>query len=244
MTKSFFNNELINTTVKKQLERKLKKYSNIKYAYAIMNKRNPANFMVISNRRKWFEFYTKNNFQFIDPVIITTSHRVTPFSWDENIMINSGLKLPKIFDVAKEYDVINGYTFVLHDQNYNLTVLSLMTDKDCDEDIEDKIANDKANIQLLLMIIHEKLISSYKDLSCTNDFCKMNRNEIFTKRENEIIYWASVEKSYPEIALILGIQPTTVKHHMGKVVRKLGVTNAKHAISLAVELQLIRPDYS
>ncbi|CQD37198.1 helix-turn-helix transcriptional regulator [Yersinia mollaretii] len=244
MTKSFFNNELINTTVKKQLERKLKKYSNVKYAYAIMNKRNPANFMVISNRRKWFEFYTKNNFQFIDPVIITASHRVTPFSWDENIMINSGLKLPKIFDVAKEYDVINGYTFVLHDQNYNLTVLSLMTDKDCDEDIEDKIANDKANIQLLLMIIHEKLISFYKDLNCTNDFCKMNRNEIFTKRENEIIYWASVGKSYPEIALILGIQPTTVKHHMGKVVRKLGVTNAKHAISLAVELQLIRPDYS
>ncbi|CNK53326.1 helix-turn-helix transcriptional regulator [Yersinia mollaretii] len=244
MTKLFFNNELINSTVKKQLEQKLKKYSNIKYAYAIMNKRNPANFMVISNRRKWFEFYTKNNFQFIDPVIITASHRVTPFSWDENIMINSGLKLPKIFDVAKEYDVINGYTFVLHDQNYNLIILSLMTDKDCDEDIEDRIANDKANIQLLLMITHEKLTSFYKDLNCTSDFCKMNRNEIFTKRENEIIYWASVGKSYPEIALILGIQLTTVKHHMGKVVRKLGVTNAKHAISLAVELQLIRPDYS
>ncbi|EEQ08143.1 helix-turn-helix transcriptional regulator [Yersinia bercovieri] len=244
MTKLFFNNELINTTVKKKLERKLEKYNNVKYAYAIMNKRNPADFMVISNRSKWFEFYTKNNFQYIDPIIITASHRVTPFSWDENIMINSGLKLPKIFDVAKEYDVINGHTFVLHDQYYNLTILSLMTDKDCDEDIEDKIANDKANIQMLLMLIHEKLTSFYNDLNRSSDFCKMGRNEIFTKRENEIIYWASVGKSYPEIALILGIKPTTVKHHMGKVVRKLGVTNAKHAISLAVELQLIRPDYS
>lgn len=95
MTKLFFNNELINTTVKKKLERKLEKYNNVKYAYAIMNKRNPADFMVISNRSKWFEFYTKNNFQYIDPIIITVSHRVTPFSWDENIMINSGLKLPK-----------------------------------------------------------------------------------------------------------------------------------------------------
>ncbi|HEN3643903.1 TPA: helix-turn-helix transcriptional regulator, partial [Yersinia enterocolitica] len=74
-------------------------------------------------------------------------------------------------------------------------------------------------------------------------FYNMNRNEIFSKRENEIIYWASVGKSYQEIALILGIQSTTVKHHMGKVVKKLGVTNAKHAIGLAVELQLIRPIY-
>ncbi|HDL8055209.1 TPA: autoinducer binding domain-containing protein, partial [Yersinia enterocolitica] len=123
MTKFFFKNELINTTIKKQLERKLDKYNNIKYAYAIMNKRNPADFTVISNRIRWFEFYTKNNFQFIDPVILTASHRVTPFSWDENIIINSGFKLPKIFDMAKEYNVINGYTFILHDQNHNLIVL-------------------------------------------------------------------------------------------------------------------------
>ncbi|MGH1593869.1 helix-turn-helix transcriptional regulator [Yersinia proxima] len=244
MTKLFFKNELINTTIKKQLERKLDKYNNIKYAYAIMNKRNPADFTVISNRIRWFEFYTKNNFQFIDPVILTASHRVTPFSWDENIIINSGFKLPKIFDMAKEYDVINGYTFVLHDQNHNLIVLSLMTDKDCDKDIEEIIDRDKGNIQLLLMITHEKLTTLYKDLNSTSDFYNMNRNEIFSKRENEIIYWASVGKSYQEIALILGIQSTTVKHHMGKVVKKLGVTNAKHAIGLAVELQLIRPIYS
>ncbi|WP_145509782.1 helix-turn-helix transcriptional regulator, partial [Yersinia rochesterensis] len=85
--------------------------------------------------------------------------------------------------------------------------------------------------------------SLYNDVNSTNYFYKMNKNEIFSKRENEIIYWASVGKSYQEIALILGIQPTTVKHHMGRAVRKLGVTNAKHAISLAVELQLIKPVY-
>lgn len=93
---------------------------------------------------------------------------------------------------------------------------------------------------MLLMITHEKLTSLYKELNSTNVYSKMNRNEIFSNRENEIIYWASVGKSYPEIALILGIHLTTIKYHMGKAVRKLGVANAKHAISLAVELQLIR----
>lgn len=244
MNKLFFKNQLINSSIKKQLERKLEKHGNIKYAYAIMNKRNPCDFTAISNRDKWVDFYIQNNFQFIDPVLLTAAHRVTPFSWDENININSGFKLPKIFDIAKEYDVINGYTFVLHDQYSNLVVLSLMMDKDCDEDIEEIIDRDKGNIQLLLMSTHEKLTLLYKDLNSTNDFYKMNSSEIFSKRENEIVYWASVGKSYQEIALILGIQLTTVKHHMGKAVRKLGVTNARHAISLAVELQLIRPVYS
>ena len=240
MTKLFFKDELINSTIKKQLERKLEKYNNIKYAYAIMNKRNPADFTVISNRKRWFEFYTKNNFQFTDPVLLTAAHRVTPFSWDENII----LKLPKLFDMAKEYDIINGYTFVLHDQNHNLIVLSLVANKDNGEDAEEIFDKDKGNIQLLLMGTHEKLISLYQDLNNTNDFYNMNITEIFSKRENEIIYWASVGKSYQEIAFILGIKLTTIKHHMGKAVKKLRVTNAKHAIGLAVELQLIRPVYS
>lgn len=119
MSNSFFNDELINTTIKNHLEGKLSEYSNVKYAYAIMNKRNPANFAIISNGTEWFEFYTENNYQFIDPVLITASRRIIPFSWDENIMIDPGLKLPRIFDMAKNYNVVNGYTFVLHDHNHN-----------------------------------------------------------------------------------------------------------------------------
>ncbi|MDR5019844.1 LuxR family transcriptional regulator [Yersinia rochesterensis] len=241
MNKLFFKNELINSTIKKQLERKLEKHGNIKYAYAIMNKRNPSDFSVISNwERKWCEFYTQHNFQFTDPVLLAAAHRITPFSWSENII----LKLPKLFDMAKEYNVVNGYTFVLHDQNHNLIVLSLVADKDSSEDAKEILDKDKGNIQLLLMTTHEKLTSLYKDLNSKSDFYNMNINEFFSTRENEIIYWVSVGKSYQEIAFILGIQLTTVKHHMGKVIRKLGVTNARHAIGLAVELQLIRPVYS
>lgn len=234
MARLFFNNELINTTIKKQLEQKLEKYRDVKYAYAIMNKKNPSDFVVISNWKKWFEFYTQNNFQFTDPVLLMAAHRIMPFSWDENII----LKFPRLFDMAKEYNMINGYTFVLHDQHSNLVVLSLSADKNID--VEEIIGDDKGNIQLLLMITHEKMTSLYKDLNSKNNYYKMNGNEIFSNRENEIIYWASVGKSYQEIALILGVKLTTIKNHMGKVVKKLGVTNAKHAISIAVELQLIR----
>lgn len=241
MAKTFFSNSTINASIQEFLERKLTLYNNIKYAYAIMSKRNPADFSIISNRKEWFEVYTENNFQFIDPVLITALYRMTPFSWDENIMLNKGVKVPKLFDMAKNHDVINGYTFVLHDHNNNLIVLSIMLDKHCDDNIEELIKENRDKIQMLLIETHEKLTLLYQELSGKKYFEEMNNREIFSKRENEIVYWASVGKSYQEIALILGIKLTTVKYHMGNAVKKLGVTNAKHAIRLGIELKLIRP---
>ncbi|MEN4888239.1 LuxR family transcriptional regulator [Erwinia billingiae] len=241
MAKLFFDNQAINTSVKEYLERKLVQFNNIKYAYAIMSKRNPADFSIISNRQEWFKVYIENNFQFIDPVLITALYRMTPFSWDENLMLNKGVKVPKLFDMARNHDIINGYTFVLHDHNNNLVVLSIMLDKHCDDNIEELIQLNKDKLQMLLITTHEKLTQLYQEQSRKVDFEEMNTRELFTSRENEIIYWASVGKSYQEIALILGIKLTTVKYHIGNAVKKLGVTNAKHAIRLGIELNLIRP---
>lgn len=241
MLNLFFDNQLINASIKKILEKNLAAYSNIMYAYAIMNKRNPADFSIISNKMDWFDIYIKNKFQFTDPVLIAASHRITPFSWGENIVINSGIKDQKIFDMARNYNIINGHTFVLHDHNHNLVVLSIMTNENCEDNTHEKIDENKNNIQMLLMTIHEKLFSLYKDASRSSDFNKLSNKYIFSRRENEVIYWASFGKTYQEIALILEIKLTTVKHHIGSVVKKLDVTNAKHAISLSVKLQLIRP---
>lgn len=240
MSDLFFNNDFINATIKNYLERKLAEYKNINFVYGIMNKRNPANLAIISNKKEWFDVYKANNYQFIDPVLIAAAQRVTPFPWDENIMISSGLKLSRIFDMAKSYGIINGYTFVLHDYHHNLVVLSILIDKQCSGIIEE-IDNNKHKLQMLLLTTHEKLTTFYQELNGKAYFEKMNNQEIFSKRENEIIYWASVGKPYQEIASLLGIKLTTVKYHIGNAVKKLGVTNAKHAIRLGMELQLIRP---
>ncbi len=64
---------------------------------------------------------------------------------------------------------------------------------------------------------------------------------IFTPREKEVLYWASMGKTYGEIAAISGISVSTVKFHMGNTVVKLGVSNARQAIRRGVELELITP---
>ncbi|WP_127958422.1 LuxR family transcriptional regulator [Serratia microhaemolytica] len=241
MSSVFFNNQSINKSIKAHLEANLKKYSDLTYSYAVMNKSNRAEFVIISNKMEWFDFYIDNSYQFIDPVLITALSRITPFAWNKSTMVNAGLRLTKIFDSAKSHDITQGHTFVLHDTGNNLVVLSLIMSEQCDDSIKEQINSDRERLQMLLLETHEKLLKEYHELDENSFFHRISQKDFFSPRENEIIYWASIGKSYQEIAMILDIKVTTVKYHIGNVVKKLGVTNAKHAIRLGVELKLIRP---
>ena len=53
-------------------------------------------------------------------------------------------------------------------------------------------------------------------------------------REQEVAEWVGQGKSNEEIAIILGISAHTVKNHMDKIFRKLGVENRCSA-AIAVE---------
>ncbi|MCQ4106993.1 LuxR family transcriptional regulator [Erwinia persicina] len=241
MRAEFFNNSTINSIIKRHFEKELSTFSDIKYVYAIMNKSNPVDVAIISNRQEWFRIYKQNNFQFIDPVVITALNRITPFSWDENFLLSQGIKSLSFFDMARNHDIINGYTFVLHDQYNNLVMLSIFSENECNNNIEDIILRNKSKLHMLLITTHEKTIYLYQKQQIDSDFEKMNNRNIFSHRENEIIYWISVGKSYQEIAIITGVKVTTVKYHIANAVKKLGVNNAKHAIRLGVEMKLIRP---
>jgi LuxR family quorum-sensing system transcriptional regulator ExpR len=48
-------------------------------------------------------------------------------------------------------------------------------------------------------------------------------------------------ETYQEIAIILDVKARTIKFHIGNIVKKMGVTNAKHAIRLGAEWQLVKP---
>jgi len=106
MNDLFYKNENINLIIKNFIDKKLRGFEEIKYAYAVMNKKNPTDITIITNKDDWFEHYTKNKYQLSDPVLITATNRIIPFSWDENIMINSGLRLPKIFIHLYEFFLI------------------------------------------------------------------------------------------------------------------------------------------
>jgi LuxR family transcriptional regulator, quorum-sensing system regulator ExpR len=177
--------------------------------------------------------YLEKKTQYIDPVIIKALNQFSSFSWDENIKINSIWPVKKVFEPIKTLN-ISGYAFVLHDHLNNLALLSLYIDKFLIKDINFFINSNKDALQGLLIHTHEMLLALYQN---------ENKPEkiIFSPRESEVLYWCSIGKTYSEIGTILNISTYTVKFHIGNVVKKLGVINAKHAISLSVKLNLISP---
>jgi len=71
--------------------------------------------------------------------------------------------------------------------------------------------------------------------ACENETGK----NFLTPREHQVLYWASMGKTYGETATILGISVSTVKFHMRNIVSRLGVSNARQAIRLSTELELL-----
>jgi transcriptional regulator EpsA len=58
-------------------------------------------------------------------------------------------------------------------------------------------------------------------------------------REAEIIGWLRAGKSNDEMGAILGISALTVRNHLQRIYRTLGVSNRAHALARCLDLQLL-----
>lgn len=212
---------------------------NQQYAYTVISKKDPLDVLIVSSYPdEWVELYQRNNFQLTDPVILKAIRQSSPFAWDENITLLSD----KIFTLSQKYNVTNGYTFILHDHYNNLSILSIVMKRNNKNNPRTKLIANSGLLQMLLIEINSQM---YKLIESTQPDIlsgKHNRKKtIFTTRENEILYWASMGKTYSEISMITDISISTVKFHMGNAVKKLQVSNARQAIRLGIELDLIKP---
>lgn len=239
----FNNNRSITKTLQDHISRKLAVYSGTEFAYTVLNKKNPSEMIIISSYPdEWVNLYRSNNFQLTDPVILNAFRRSSPFAWDENLTLIFDIKFTRIFSMSKKYNIVNGFTFVLHDHMQNLALLSVIVTSLEQKSIEALVNNDKAELQMSLIDINAQMYR-LAGSALTEKIQQRTESKkgIFSSRENEVLYWVSVGKTYGEIATITGISLSTVKFHIRNVFDKLGVNNARQAIALAVELELIVP---
>jgi DNA-binding CsgD family transcriptional regulator len=54
--------------------------------------------------------------------------------------------------------------------------------------------------------------------------------EELSAREREVLEWVAAGKTNAEIAIILGVSPHTIKHHVSRILEKLGVENRMAAM--------------
>lgn len=233
MNSNFYSNKEINEAIRKKLNDAFEQYGPVIYAYAIMNKKEPLKMAIIHNHPSWFDLYLENNYQLIDPVIIKSLKTVQDFSWDKEVLTPSSYKLPKIFDAGQKHNIESGHTFVLHDYKNNLAVLSLIAYESCSLNIE----KNRAAFQSFFIDLHEEMLHSY-------DGIHKNNASALSQRESEVLYWVGLGKTYFETSVILGISQRTVKFHINNIVKKLGVSNARHAVKLSIELDLLNSQKS
>jgi len=230
---AFYANENINSKIKTLLTDNILNKDDDKFGYFIINKKDFADISIINNHPEWFDLYIENNHQMVDPVVMKALSRVEGFDWDEDIIRTSRLALPKVMIHAKEHDINSGHTFIIHDCKNNLVLLSIFSN--AIELTDEKRSLDHERKLSLFVKIHQKLLSMYEFYEKDN---KSNDIDI-SERENSILYWAAMGKTYKEIAARLEITESTIKFHMAKIVNKLGAANAKHAIILASDLKII-----
>lgn len=229
-------NAYIRAVIHQEIARELAKFGEFSWAFVVTEKKSMRiSFYATTYPEEWVKHYYDNNLQCTDPVVSTALRSLTPFAWNEQIKGEGYHHGSDLMAKASEYAIKEGYTFVLHDYNNHLVTLSLLVNDDVAEEIHHLVRFHKSRLNLFLAEVHEKYLALSADLRDTRP------STLFTPRENEILYWSSVGKTYEETGRILGIKTTTVKFHMANIVKKLGVTNARQAICLGVELQLVKP---
>lgn len=220
--------------IKQLLEKKLKIFGIKQYSYFLSHKFLYSTPLVISNYPdEWVSCYMQARLHFIDPVFLFAKHSIVPFAWSDIFNTELPWGGGEVLKFAQRYNLFDGYTFTIHDTNNYMALLSFCN---VDEDLEfhNNVRKHKAEIQLLLVNTHDEIIKAIRNYQVEN-----NKQSILSAREIEILKWVSLGKTYIESAIILGICERTIKFHMKNIVNKLDVSNAKHAIKKAIELNLL-----
>ncbi|QGU87959.1 hypothetical protein GN242_12305 [Erwinia sorbitola] len=204
------------------LRQRLAPLGEIDFLYLRQNKLAPCEALVVtSHSQEWRQDYHQRRRYLKDPVVLAARQRVSPFNWQDCSRPNAGL-----CEAGSQCQRVKGYTFAVHDPQQQMSLLSIIRRHDNLTFSQDVIPR-LADLQMLLVALHEKTVILRDDVPA------------LSAREQEVLLWSSRGKTYGEVAVILGIQLSTVKFHIANATRKLGVSNGKHAIRRALELNYL-----
>ncbi|MEW7000121.1 autoinducer binding domain-containing protein [Serratia ureilytica] len=107
------------------LDCRLHAFSQFKYAYLTFNKHHPDRHLLVSSYpQEWLDIYSANRYQRIDPVVRAAHSRCAPLC-GTTPHHHRGSALPEDLQPGAGYDIVHGCSFVLHDHDNNLAILSI-----------------------------------------------------------------------------------------------------------------------
>lgn len=182
----------------------------------------------------WAEYYLDENLASDDLVGRHAVTSTTPFLW-EGLAANRHLtnRQRMVFCEGADAGLRAGGTVPIHGPLRAQAVFSVANETS-DAVFAKQFRSHRHEIQLVATYAHENILR----LGLADE---VKSGILLTPREVEIITWVSRGKSRVEVAIILGVEETTVKHHLEHVREKLDATNTTHAITKAIMGGLILP---
>ena len=171
---------------------------------------------------------TADDFYRRDRLVSLTRKRIKPFFWsDENLLKPAADAVP-VPGPCKP--VGEGASFIVHGNQGFYSVLNLCSFGEGQQFRETVLAN-LSELPMLLVSVYDEALDTRPPVE---------RPNVLTPRETEVLSWSSLGKTYNEVALLTSMTSHTVKFHMTNIFAKLDVTNGKSAVRRALELGYIR----
>lgn len=169
--------------------------------------------------------YEDNNQVDDNPIISHCRTSLLPIIWGAE-------SCPKLRDLIQKETGSYAWSQALHDHT---CVASLITVIRAHNTISDQDIIDKGgSVMLLCSKLHTYFMDSY-----LSDSDRYNRLLKITAREREILTYYGQGKTASEIGMVLSISSRTVNFHLNSIYTKLGVSNSKESLVIAVKFGLI-----
>ncbi|WP_395610616.1 LuxR C-terminal-related transcriptional regulator [Pseudomonas sp. B22129] len=159
-------------------------------------------------------------------LVSLTRKRIKPFFWsDENLLADEAVPVPGPCKPVGE-----GASFIVHGNQGFYSVLNLCSFGE-DQQFRETVLAHQSELQMLLVSVYDEALETRAPAEPPS---------VLTPRETEVLSWASLGKTYNEVALLTSMTSHTVKFHMKNIFAKLEVSNGKSAIRKALQLGYIR----
>ena len=187
--------------------------------------------MVLARKwpQRWLDFYIKENYVAVDPVVRLCRNSVNPFEWSEAPFDQaSEPRALEVMNRASDFRMANGFCIPIHGLTGYEACVSL---GGVNLDLSPRT---KPALHLMGMYAFERI----RQLMTSNAESRFDR---LTVREREVLTWTAVGKTSAEVAEIMNLSKRTVDEYSVRAARKLRASNKTHAVVKALQQRLISP---
>jgi len=175
----------------------------------------------------WMEQYLQRGFIKIDPVVSLCAQRALPLVWSDAVFRET----LEMWDAARAVGLKAGVSQSAWGNGGSFGILSMA--RSTGEITPAEARSISMYIAWLANAVHTEMsrfLFPHADAIV---------NQGLTQREREILCWTSEGKSSHEVGMILNISSSTVNFHIGKILKKMDVTNKMQAVARAVAMGVI-----